>query len=84
MQRHHDSAQHVADEQSDDCPDRIGAEHDRQGTVHDGGDLHVGAEPQGELVTRRAVALAIGDDVDGAPLDSQGGWDIWWSVMVSV
>lgn len=35
----------------------------------DSRDLHVRAEPQGELAPRRAGALRSGNDVDAAPLD---------------
>lgn len=36
----------------------------------DGGDLKVGAEPEGELAPRTAVALDVGDHVDVATLDA--------------
>ena len=52
VQRHHDAAGEVADEQADDRPERVGAEDDREGAVHDGRDLQVGGHPERELVDR--------------------------------
>ena len=57
VQRHDHAAKDVADEQTDDRPQRVGAEDHRQRAVDDRGDLHVGPEPQCELAAWRAVSL---------------------------
>ncbi|MCY1437184.1 hypothetical protein D9M71_533360 [compost metagenome] len=49
VQGHHPTAQHLADEQADQRPEHIAAQHHGQGPGDDGGDLQVGAQPEGEL-----------------------------------
>ncbi len=66
VQRHDRAAEEVAEQQADQGPEGVGAEHDGQGAGDDGGDLQVGAEPEGELADRRAVAFVVRDDVDRA------------------
>jgi hypothetical protein len=73
VQRHDDATGEVPDEEPDDRPDGVGAEDHCQRSVHDRGDLHVGAEPQGELAAGRAVPLPERHDIDAAPLDARDG-----------
>jgi hypothetical protein len=41
VQRYHNPTRDVADQQPDDRPQRIGAEHDRKRPVHDRRDLQI-------------------------------------------
>jgi hypothetical protein len=72
VQRHHDATADVADQQADDRPQRVVAEHDGQRTIDDRSDLQVGAEPERELIERRPVPLRVGDVLDRASLDRDG------------
>ncbi|MNF62693.1 hypothetical protein D3C84_443780 [compost metagenome] len=45
VQGHDDAAEHLADQQADQGPEHVTAQHDRQGAGHYRGDLQVGAEP---------------------------------------
>ena len=84
VQRHHRTAADVADQQPDDRPQGVRAEDDGQRPIDDRGDLHVGAEPERELVTWCSVALGIWDHVDRATLhlDSHRGAP-WYGGQVS-
>lgn len=71
VQGHHGAAEHLADEQADQRPEHIAAQHHRQRARDNGGDLQVGAEPERELAVEPAVALALRDVVDGASFDQR-------------
>jgi hypothetical protein len=64
VEGHDGAAQHVAHQQAHDGPEGIRPEYHGKGAIHDGGDLRVGAEPQGELAPRVAVALTRRDHVN--------------------
>ncbi len=49
MQRHHPAAEQLPEQQADQRPVHIAAEHHRQRAGDDGRDLQVGTQPQGEL-----------------------------------
>ena len=69
VQRHHRTAQEVAEQQPDQRPEGVRPEDDGQRAGDDGGDLEVGAQPERELADRAAVPFVVGDDVDGALFD---------------
>ena len=72
VQRHHRAADDLADEQPDQRPEHVAAEHDRKRADDDRRDLQIRAEPQGELAEQTAVALGVGNIVDRAALDQRG------------
>ncbi|MNL50461.1 hypothetical protein D3C87_1734800 [compost metagenome] len=73
MQRHHHTTQHLPDEQPDQGPEHVAAQHHRQRARDDGGDLKVGAHPQRELAVELAVPFGRRNVVDGTPLDKRRG-----------
>ena len=73
VQGHDRAAEEVADQESEDCPQRVSAEQHGQGAVDDGRDLHVRPEPQRELLAGRSVTFIFRNEVDGAALDAPPG-----------
>jgi hypothetical protein len=71
MQRHHTTAEQLADQKTDQRPEHITAKHHRQGPGDDRGDLQVGAHPQGELTEQTTVSFRFRDVVDRTPFDQR-------------
>ena len=68
-----------------DRPEGVRAEDDGQRAVDDGGDLEVGAEPEGELADAACrVVRRRGRRRSKRRSMASGASDVWWSVMVSV
>lgn len=72
VQRHHDAAQNIADEQADDGRHRLGTKHHGQSAVDHSGDLHIGAEPQRELAGRRAMAFQLSGTMSMVLVSTRG------------
>ena len=68
VQSHHNTAQDIADQQTDDGRHGLGTEHHSQSPVDHRSDLHIGTKPEGELTERRAMTLALRNHVNGPGL----------------
>ncbi|VTL98509.1 Uncharacterised protein [Pseudomonas aeruginosa] len=71
VQGHHGATEDLPEEQADQRPEHIAAEHHGEGAGDDGGDLQVGPQPEGELAVEATVALVRRDIVDRAPFDQR-------------
>ncbi|MNV30498.1 hypothetical protein D3C71_1217700 [compost metagenome] len=71
MQRHHATAEQLPDQQTDQRPEHITAQHHGQGPGDNRGDLQVGTHPQGELAKQTTVSFRFRDVVDRALLDQR-------------
>ncbi|MNJ12967.1 hypothetical protein D3C77_71710 [compost metagenome] len=69
MQGHDRAAGQLADQQADQRPEHIAAQHHGQGPGDDGSDLQVGTQPQGELAVEASVPFILRDVVNRAALD---------------
>ncbi len=72
VQRHHAAAEQLADQQTDQRPEHITAQHHGQGPGDNRGDLQVGAHPQGELAKQTTVSFRLRDVVDRGASRSSG------------
>ncbi len=71
MQRHHPATDQLADQQTDQRPEHIAAQHHGQSTGDNRGDLQVGAQPQGELAQQTTVSFRFRDIVDRTRFDQR-------------
>src|SRR5690606_3102972 len=69
VQGHDHAAEYLADEQADQRPEHVAAQHHSQGAGDDRGDLQVAAEPQGELAEQPAMPLGLGYVINGTGFD---------------